>query len=366
MKVGRVVLNRFLLLLAGLLSLIPAFMAVAGCYVSYLHLSRQPALHWLGLLLPILLMLNLVILLLWCWRRSRWAVVPIVALLNCIPYLTSIFNWPVGKTAPPERKVTVVSYNIRNEISKNILLDGQAFARFIEEQEADIVCLQEFPAGGAVREGLIVELTKLLPYYRIASQKPGSLIVALFSRYPIVEMQPVLFPDESGNISVWADLDLGGVKIRVFNNHLQTTSVNQNRVKPSFNLGSTYEQIVRLKRVVEKNGVIRARQADAVRREIDRSPYPVIVCGDFNTPPSSYSYRVIKGRLRDSFRVAGKGYGYSYRYLRKLFRIDFVLYDPSVFRSTNYFSPELEYSDHKPIVATFDFTTDSASSLFLK
>lgn len=121
----------------------------------------------------------------------------------------------------------------------------------------------------------------------------------------------------------------------------------------------TIAQLKKIKQVVEENGSIRTRQADVIRKLLDESPYPLIVCGDFNASPASYTYRTIKGRLRDSFRDMGKGYGYSYRYLRKLYRIDYIFFSPGQFRATNYLSPELTYSDHKPVVVTFDFTPDN-------
>lgn len=115
-------------------------------------------------------------------------------------------------------------------------------------------------------------------------------------------------------------------------------------------------KVMRMKEMMNENGVIRARQADQVMRLVDESPYPLIVCGDFNDTPASYTYRKIKGDLEDSFLAAGKGYGYTYRYLRKLLRIDYLFYSPGVFRATRYYSPDLEYSDHKPVIVSLDVT----------
>lgn len=353
---GRVVFFNFLQFVWGLLSFIPALMAVIGCYVSYLHPTRNPAIHWLGVLLPLIVLLNALIMFFWIWKRSPWMIVPIASLLLTIPYLAAVFHWPLSKPSPPERKVTVATYNIRNKIGENIFLDAQQFAGFLNEESVDLICLQEFPADGIVREGLIVEITKRLPYYHISSRNRETLVVAIFSRYPILEVVPVLFEDETDNFSMWVDLDLEGERVRVFNNHLQTTNLNQNRVQFSLDIGHTFSQIKRLKQVIEENGSIRTRQADHIRCLLDESPYPLIVCGDLNANPASYTYRTIKGRLKDSFRDVGKGYGYTYRYLKKLYRIDYIFYSPESFRATRYFSPELQFSDHKPVVVTFDFT----------
>jgi endonuclease/exonuclease/phosphatase family metal-dependent hydrolase len=354
--VGKVVFVKFLEFLLGLLSFVPALMAVGGCYVSYLHPTRHPALHWLGVLLPLILLFNVLVMLFWIWKRSIWMMVPIAAILICIPFITSMFHWPLRKPAPPEKEVTVATYNIHNQKGENDFLDGQQFARFVEVESVDIICLQEFPITGVVRLGLIQELSKLLPYYQISSRQPGAMNMAIFSRYPIIEMQPVIFVDETDNFSFWVDLDLEGQRVRVFNNHLQTTNINQYKLPLTQGLRHTVAQMKKLKRVMEENGSIRTRQADVIRGLLDESPYPLIVCGDFNANPASYTYRTIKGKLRDSFREVGKGYGYSYRYLKKLYRIDYIFYSPDSFRAIHYHSPDLAFSDHKPVVVTFDFT----------
>lgn len=356
---GRIVFFKLLELAWGMLSLIPALMAAVGCYVSYLHPTRYPAIHWLGVLLPFILVLNVLIMLVWIWRRSRWMMVPMVALMSSIPYMASVFHWPIEKVAPPTREVTVATYNIRNDIRENMFLDAQQLAGYVEEEGVDIICLQEFPVDSVARKGLISELSQLLPYYTISSRRSGALQVAIFSRFPILEIHPVTFVDETDNISLWMDLDLEGDRIRVFNNHLQTTNINEYRMPFTPDIRHTFMQLKKIKKVVEENGSIRTRQADVIRKLIDESPYPLIVCGDFNANPASYTYRTIKGQLRDSFRDMGKGYGYSYRYLKKLYRIDYIFFSPGQFRATSYLSPELQYSDHKPVVVTFDFTPDN-------
>lgn len=353
---GKVVLFKFLEFFLGLLSFVPALMAVVGCYVSYLHPTRFPAIHWLGVLLPFILVFNAAIAFFWIWRRSLWMLVPLAAMLISIPYIANIFQWPLGKQTPPKRPVTIATYNIHNQIGENIFLDTWQFAAILENEDVDVICLQEFPMEGVTREGLILALSETMPFQQILSRRPGASNLAIFSRYPILDAQRVTFSDETDNLSMWVDLDMEGVRVRLFNNHLQTTNINQYRAPLTPNIGHTIAQLKKLKQVVEENGSIRTRQADVIRKLLDESPYPLIVCGDFNATPSSYTYRTIKGRLRDSFRDAGKGYGYSYRYLKKLYRIDYIFYSSENFRATRYYSPELEYSDHKPVVVTFDFS----------
>ena len=94
----------------------------------------------------------------------------------------------------------------------------------------------------------------------------------------------------------------------------------------------------------------RAAQAEHINQLISASPYPTLVCGDFNSLPSSYVYQTVKGeKLNDGFQTCGHGYMYTFRYFKHLLRIDYILHS-SEFQGVDYFSPDLEYSDHNPVV----------------
>jgi endonuclease/exonuclease/phosphatase family metal-dependent hydrolase len=88
-----------------------------------------------------------------------------------------------------------------------------------------------------------------------------------------------------------------------------------------------------------------------VRELLEKSPYPLIVCGDFNDSPASYSYYTIKGKLKDSFKESG--FGMSRTYIGKMpsFRIDYILHDAK-WQSFDYKTNRLNFSDHKMISCT--------------
>ncbi|MDO9612922.1 MAG: endonuclease/exonuclease/phosphatase family protein, partial [Bacteroidota bacterium] len=92
----------------------------------------------------------------------------------------------------------------------------------------------------------------------------------------------------------------------------------------------------------------RAEQAATLRQSISESPYPVIVCGDFNDTPVSFTYRTVKGDLKDSFTQSGKGTANTYNGKLPSFRIDYILYSPN-FTSFNFKVSNLNHSDHFPI-----------------
>jgi endonuclease/exonuclease/phosphatase family metal-dependent hydrolase len=103
------------------------------------------------------------------------------------------------------------------------------------------------------------------------------------------------------------------------------------------------------------NAVVRGQQAEYISTIVDDTHYPIVVCGDFNSLPSEYAYRKTKGdKLEDGFRMAGSGYMYTYRYLKHLLRIDYI-FVPKEFKGYMYASPNLDYSDHKPVIMAMGY-----------
>lgn len=345
------VLVKLLDAVCGVMTIIPSILAAGGFLASRIHPARHLAWQWMGLLLPLLLIINILLIFYWVVRGKLWFVAPLLAVLLNISYLPALFQWPFKQIKPAAgRELKVATYNLQQGAAGGVSL----ISKFIDDEQVDILCLQEFPGAGQARSEWMGELTGFLPYHAVDSFSSEAMQVALFSKYPILQWQRIAFPDESSNSALWAELDIDGLAVKVCNTHLQTTHLNQYRATPSDDIYSTVSQISGLKDMIDENGVIRACQADMIREWIDESDTPVMVCGDFNDTPASYAYRRIKGSMEDSFRACGRGYGYSYRYLCKLFRIDYIFYSGDWFRGTTYYSPDLEYSDHKPVIVTLD------------
>ena len=90
-------------------------------------------------------------------------------------------------------------------------------------------------------------------------------------------------------------------------------------------------------------------QAELVANHVAKSPYKVMMCGDFNNTVYSYVYRILKGNLRDTFETSGTGFGSTFNFKYFPVRIDFILADKNYTSGTfkNYTIP---YSDHFPIL----------------
>ena len=158
---------------------------------------------------------------------------------------------------------------------------------------------------------------------------------------------------------VYADIKLPDDTIRVFNAHLESIHLDyqQYNLIDSLNLNvneSNREELKRILRNIRQAFQKRSEQIDILRKEVDKSPYPVIICGDFNDTPVSYTYKNIKKNLKDSFVESGKGMGTSYQQFFLPLRIDFILHDPKII-STGHEVIDIDYSDHKPVKTLFWF-----------
>jgi endonuclease/exonuclease/phosphatase family metal-dependent hydrolase len=100
-----------------------------------------------------------------------------------------------------------------------------------------------------------------------------------------------------------------------------------------------------------KRGFLKRQvQADRIRAEIEESPYPVIVTGDFNDVPNSYAYYTIGKEMNNAFVEKGSGLGRTFSRISPVLRIDNIFTDKKMdVLQFQRFNKKL--SDHFPIVA---------------
>ncbi len=334
--------------------------------ISYLavHISpgdfALPA--YFGLAYPYLLLLNIVIVIIWIMLLRFEALISIVVIAMGINHFLNYINL----TSPSEDKkgtFRVMSYNVRlfNYFeNKKGTGSEKAVLEFIKSQNADIICMQEyFATGDPVIKEKTVRMMLGGSYYshikHIGGGKNRYYGIATFSRFPIIKKGEVIHPGSS-SLTIYSDIVIDKDTFRIYNNQLQ--SFRLKKMERSFLEELTSEdketlEEVRSLSVSLKNGFVRrSLQAQVVKDHINSSKYPVIVAGDFNDTPVSYSYRKIRKGLKDSFVTSGYGAGFTYKGNYPPNRIDYILYDDALVN--NHFDIlRVKYSDHYPIIAWF-------------
>ncbi len=214
-------------------------------------------------------------------------------------------------------ELRLISWNCDNfQLSLDTL---HAASTFLNAQNPDILCLQERPHTNLVRYDSIKKCFPSLPYKVTNGREDENLNVSILSRYPISNVKTWYFTG-TYNKMIQADINRDGEMFRLFNVHLQTTTS-----------GGTLDNCIR-----------RYRQSLLLLSEIKKSAYPVIVCGDFNDIPLSYTVQNLLTNLDDiSFSCKS-----SYQKLGNIFKIDYILASLE-WEKVHYELIPNSWSDHK-------------------
>lgn len=338
---------------------IPAGLLLSSC-VSVLV---NPAKAWLLVPLEILfwplLLVNLFLAIWAVFRKSRAIVIPVLAMLPACFFLGRFIQFKGGEGSP-EDSIKVISYNVGRFRSYPRKMDARtcqdSVIAFLRRTDADIICLQEFYMlnGGGQAAVLLGALMKgYKPAYYLYTGKKGRFGNVTLSRYPIKDKGHIDF-DSSVNLAVWSDCRIGTQTIRVYNCHLESYNISPAGILENLRGKRDKEVLEDTGRKMRRSIKHRASQVDKIFTEMDNSPVPSIICGDFNDPPLSYTYHKTMRGHKDCFREAGSGIGASYPSTLPTVRLDYILI-PREMQATGYDCPAVKYSDHRPVVAEISF-----------
>lgn len=222
------------------------------------------------------------------------------------------------KEQETKKELSLISWNCDNFMLSPDTL--KAAAQLINSYQPDLICLQERPHTNLVSYDLIKRSFPQHKYKATNGREDENLNITIFSKYPLSNIKTWYFKD-TYNKMIQADVDWNGETFRIFSVHLQTTGHGRN-----------------LFTNIQK----RATQSDLLKAEVKKSPYPVIVCGDFNDIPLSYTVLNLLTNLKDlSFSLTG-----SYQKLASIFKIDYILASED-WENTEYKLLSNPWSDHK-------------------
>jgi endonuclease/exonuclease/phosphatase family metal-dependent hydrolase len=349
--------------------------AAIAMVCAYLAPLVDPNRLWIfayaGLGAPILYLINLFLMLYWAIRWKAAFFLPLFVLLVGAPKIKTYYHFSSAaaseiKPLSDNRTVKVLTYNVEGFIdydfeSKKSTSTAREITDFIREQAPDIICLQEYQVIWRVPEDTLNRLLTAWPYRRVHytqhdNQGRGVSGMAIYSKFRIAEEGTVDF-DESSKSSLWVTaITPAGDSLRVICNHLESTYVGQEGVEflEYENFTSEPEKTEQLRQIagrLRRGFLKRAHQADTLAGLIASRGVPTVVCGDFNDPPMSYTYRTMRGDFGDAFESKGHGYGFTYKNLYRLMRIDYILPSPH-WETLSYESPDVPWSDHNPVIAT--------------
>lgn len=361
-------LGKFLLIVITILASLGLLFAF---FAKILPPSFSSIVAYCGLFFPYLLIACFILTIVWLVIDFTWALIPVLVILLNVNNIDRHFQFRgIDKPEVCTNCLKVMSYNAK---AFNIYRDDQMslnrqVVHFLQNEKPDILCIQEYSydntgkSGFNSTEAILYALNVkdnekthkvMLPYKNKLGYQFG---MAVFSKYRIVDGGFVETSDSSSNKSMYVDIRFNGDTLRIYNIHLSSMHLDSTDYETGKALwagsydSSFNNKAQKLTGKISAAYVARQKQAKAIREHINGCPYPVIICGDFNDSPASFSYNKIMHGFKDAFRSSGKGTGTTYIGGNfPAYRIDYIAHDKQ-FNDFQYtVCKDLAVSDHYPI-----------------
>ena len=360
-------LNLFVVFLTGV--------AYAAPYVN-------PNEFWLpmmmGLAFPWLLLANLIFIGLWGVSRMKYWWYSAVCILVGWTHVSAIYgttfwgnsnqeglgtklenrsNDTIGTKKSSPSRLRIMTYNISSLMLERYSFKADGYRdldSFFFRENPDVLCLQEFASEDRVFDNQVKKSAFLQTYpYKT---RVGKNAVAIFSKFPVDSTDWLPINKNGGNGCTFVDIvpspiDFPQQKIRIYTVHLQSNEVSgmADKIAQQGDLESksTWMTMMRMIMRVRKASKQRVKEVEQIEAHVKTSPYPSVVCGDFNEVPVSYAYHHLSRERVDAFRAKGRGSGTTYLGNIPFLKIDYILADKrlAVLNSMIYKVP---YSDHYP------------------
>lgn len=358
------------------LNTLVAGIAVFSGYGGYIDQEYMPFAGVVAMTFPawylacvILLLIDLVI----C--RAA-ALAPLAALIAALkPFLVFSpvnFGHYTPNPADADRTFKILSYNTLSFVDDE-KLSTPDFNRTMHQvlaSGADAVVMLEFENQGKltkfVPQAQIDSLHAIYPYF-----ERGGLGTVLFSKRPILHITPPEHIHSRGSIEAFRT-QVAGRPINIFGVHLESIGLDAND-KELYreltdknvidNKNVSYERV--RKQLIDKlYGAFshRAWQAKMLRSYIEQLGGDAIVCGDFNDIPGCRTIHILEQiGMKDAYSELATGPTITFNAPHFYFRIDHVLWRGN-FRAVDIERGNVASSDHYPLLTTFVWDADAASS----
>lgn len=297
-----------------------------------------PWFNLLSLGFPILISAYILLTFFWIvsWKKRTF-----VFLLLGLLFFKPIIRWVNFSSQKEEQAdLKIISLN-----AKGGKLGVDKIQDYINQQNADLVFLQE-PSG------IDFKLKDL-------SGENNVPVLAFYSKYEIISRKNLFEGMKNKDITAQCeviDINIRGKIYRCINVHLESFGIVKDMVKLN---GNKDEDEAKTKNVLKKlmfNFKNHQDQVEIIKKEIDNSPYPVFVVGDFNAVPNSYEYYKVSDGLKDAFVEVGRGSGTSFHDFKFPLRIDYVFTSKTIQPVSYKVDRNVQISDHFPVITTFKIT----------
>jgi len=334
---------RFLGKLIYGLNVIVAFLLLVSFVLPYLPPKTFPTLSLLSLVVSPLILVNILFVVYWLVQLKKQFLFSLIVLLIAYFHFNPFFEISSERDATKYNKtLSILSYNVRlfNAYEKEPLEEKvtQHFSDLLKIENPDIVCIQEFYAEYTID---MFDYPYQFIHFKDANNKLGH---AIFSKYQLINKGGFDFKDSYNN-TIYADAIVGSDTVRIYNLHLQSIGI-----LPSVDFLQR-KGTDRITKRISETFVEQEEQLVQILEHKAKSKYPVILSGDFNNTPFSYTYRELKRKMKDAFLECGNGIGTTYSFNMYPMRIDYILTSKEL-DVIKFTTIKETFSDHYPVSAT--------------
>lgn len=354
-----------------------AILFLLGCYASWF----DPKYFWFFGLLTLaslyLLLLLLIFIVFWLVANARYTIISMIAMVLAWGPLYQLIKFRKATeemTAKQPADLRVMSWNVEHfdilEHKKHPERKEEMIS-LINKYEPDIACFQEMVGGDKDSSAInyVPKMTRQLnfPDYYYTYNKLDDFDdkhhfgIITFSRYPIVNKKSITTERTYNSQFQYIDIVKGADTFRVFNIHLQSLKFSEASRKylddPTLESKVDLEKSKGIISKLKRGFLERKLQSEAIKISMNESPYPVIVCGDFNDVANSYAYKTIGKGMKNAFAEKGSGIGRTFSDISPTLRIDNIFTD-NRFDVDQYVRVKKKLSDHYPIITDLKFVAD--------
>jgi len=353
------------LLIANIFFGILLLLSLSAAYVNPVN-WWWPSLAGLGFLQ--IFFINLLFLLFWLLFKIKNSLIALIFLIFGFTELPNQFQFNFPQS-PKNREIKILSLNVRNFDLYNWSENKKTrdkILHVIKSRDSEIICLQEFFNTTNPKHDFKT-LDTILGFenkynshveYTATVKETEHWGIATFTTYPVVGKGAIHFEESSNNICIYSDIIIESTIYRIYNMHLASLRFGREDYQylenvTANNLDKDVESSKSLLKKLKSAFQRRAVQVVKVRDHMKDSPYPIILCGDFNDTPTSFAYNQLAKGLHDTFKYKGNGFGTTYNGNIPYLRIDYIFTDPSI----NVLKHEVirnDISDHYPISASIE------------
>lgn len=274
--------------------------------------------------------------------------------MAALSVLTLLIGWPfIHSTVLFNSKhntnnaIQVLSFNAKFfRQPKTYSKFSTEMIQWVANDAADIKCLQEYSTNPKWTPLDATGQIEKKEYHSYTFQadvvdRDHNKGMAIFSKFPVLDSGIVFEAKGTANAAIFVDISINGKTIRVYNVHLASMNLE---LRENTGLAKIWFIAKRLK----YGAINRNQQIKKLIAHTKSSPYPFIICGDFNETPYTFNYQELKRAYPNTFEEVGRGFGFTFNEIPYWLRIDHQFHSDDVKAVGYHVNKTMNISDHFP------------------